>query len=134
MQPSPKVQPGFEMSRGCHALHLTENSFGCIGHATPKLIKFQDIKIRDEITHDMRLGRLLAKDPFPLDTQLAQAVGIGDPSQIVSGDDAKTHKHHSDLPVFVAFAVDSALDGHPISTSRDIWPAARVTFAMEQGD
>ena len=123
------------------------------------------IKIQVEITHDMRLGRLLAKDPFPLEIQLAQAVrigrragrrdlvavarkgrtstgqgrgpmpqGIGVPKQRVSGDDAKTHKHHSDLPVFVAFAVDSALDGHPISTSRDIWPAARVTFAMEQGD
>lgn len=123
------------------------------------------IKIRDEITHDMRLGRLSAKDPLPLDTQLAQAVrigrragrrglvaaaragktsslqgcgpmpkGIGAPRQLVSADDAKTLKQRSDLPVFVGFAADATPDGHSIPTSREIWSAARVTFALEQSD
>jgi GntR family phosphonate transport system transcriptional regulator len=49
-------------------------------------------------------------------------------------DEAKTLKQHADVPVLVVSAVDATLDGTPISTSRVIWSAARVTFTMEQSD
>ncbi|MEL6523962.1 MAG: phosphonate metabolism transcriptional regulator PhnF [Pseudomonadota bacterium] len=49
-------------------------------------------------------------------------------------DEAKTLKQHSDVPVMVVTAVDATLDGTPISFSRVVWSAGRVTFTMEQSD
>lgn len=49
-------------------------------------------------------------------------------------DEAKTLKQHTDVPVMVVTAVDATPDGTPISYSRVIWSAARVTFSMEQSD
>lgn len=49
-------------------------------------------------------------------------------------DEAKTLKQHVDVPVLVVAAIDATPDGTPISTSRVIWSAARVTFTMEQSD
>jgi GntR family phosphonate transport system transcriptional regulator len=48
--------------------------------------------------------------------------------------EAKTLKQHPDVPVLVVNAVDATPDGTPISFSRVIWSAARVTFTMEQFD
>lgn len=48
--------------------------------------------------------------------------------------EAKTLKQHVDVPVLVVRATDATMDGTPISTSRVIWSAARVTFTMEQSD
>jgi len=48
--------------------------------------------------------------------------------------DAKTLKQHADVPVMVVTAIDATLDGTPISFSRVIWSAARVTFTMENAD
>jgi GntR family phosphonate transport system transcriptional regulator len=49
-------------------------------------------------------------------------------------DEAKTLKQHADVPVLIVTAVDATPDGTPISTSRVVWSAARVTFTMEQSD
>ncbi|MEO0766268.1 MAG: phosphonate metabolism transcriptional regulator PhnF [Pseudomonadota bacterium] len=49
-------------------------------------------------------------------------------------DESKTLKQHGDVPVLVVTAVDATPDGSPISVSRVIWSAARVTFTMEQAD
>ncbi len=49
-------------------------------------------------------------------------------------DEAKTLKQHADVPVMVVSAVDGTPDGTPISSSRVIWSAARVTFIMEASD
>ena len=55
-------------------------------------------------------------------------------SRSAKPDEAKTLKQHPDVPVLIVIAVDATLDGTPISTSRVIWSAARVTFTMEQND
>ena len=55
-------------------------------------------------------------------------------SRAAKPDEAKTLKQHIDVPVLVVTAVDATPDGTPISTSRVIWSAARVTFTMEQSD
>lgn len=49
-------------------------------------------------------------------------------------DEAKTLKQHPDVPVLIVNAVDATPDGTPISTSRVIWSAARVTFTVEHSD
>ncbi|MEO0699299.1 MAG: phosphonate metabolism transcriptional regulator PhnF [Pseudomonadota bacterium] len=49
-------------------------------------------------------------------------------------EEAKTLKQHADVPVLVVTAVDATPDETPISFSRVIWSAARVTFTMEQSD
>lgn len=49
-------------------------------------------------------------------------------------DEARTLKQHADVPVLVVTAVDATPDSTPISFSRVIWSAARVTFTMEQSD
>lgn len=49
-------------------------------------------------------------------------------------DEAKMLKQHGDVPVLIVTAIDATVDGTPISTSRVIWSAARVTFTMEQAD
>ncbi len=49
-------------------------------------------------------------------------------------EEAKMLKQHPDVPVLVVNAVDSTPDGTPISCSRVIWSAARVTFTMEPSD
>ena len=54
-------------------------------------------------------------------------------SRSATVDEAKTLKQHADVPVIVVNAVDSLLDGTPISTSRVIWSASRVTFTMGGG-
>lgn len=48
--------------------------------------------------------------------------------------EAKTLRQHADVPVLVVTAIDATPDGTPISTSRVIWSAARVTFTMEQSN
>lgn len=55
-------------------------------------------------------------------------------SRAAKPDEAKTLKQHPDVPVTIITAVDATLDGTPISTSRVVWSAARVTFTMEQSD
>ncbi|MEO0862444.1 MAG: phosphonate metabolism transcriptional regulator PhnF [Pseudomonadota bacterium] len=55
-------------------------------------------------------------------------------SRTAKPDEAKTLKQHPDVPVMVVTAVDATPDGTPISTSRVIWSAARVTFTMEHSD
>ena len=45
-------------------------------------------------------------------------------------EEAKTLKQHIDLPVIVVRAIDTMLDGTPISYSHVIWAAGRVTFTM----
>ena len=55
-------------------------------------------------------------------------------SRSAKPDEAKTLKQHPDVPVMVVTAVDATPDGTPISASRVIWSAARVTFTMEQMD
>lgn len=49
-------------------------------------------------------------------------------------EEAKTLKQHQDVPVMIVTAVDATPDGTPISASRVIWSAARVTFTMERCD
>ncbi|MEO1796844.1 MAG: phosphonate metabolism transcriptional regulator PhnF [Pseudomonadota bacterium] len=49
-------------------------------------------------------------------------------------EEARTLKQHPDVPVLVVTAVDATPDGTPISTSRVIWSAARVTFTVEHSD
>ena len=55
-------------------------------------------------------------------------------SRPAKSDEAKTLKQHPDVPVLVVTAVDATPDRTPISFSRVIWSAARVTFTMEQFD
>jgi GntR family phosphonate transport system transcriptional regulator len=55
-------------------------------------------------------------------------------SRTAKPDEAKALKQHPDVPVLVVAAIDATPDGSPISTSRVIWSAARVTFTMEQSD
>ncbi|WP_299046889.1 phosphonate metabolism transcriptional regulator PhnF [uncultured Tateyamaria sp.] len=55
-------------------------------------------------------------------------------SRAAKADEARTLKQHPDVPVLVVAAVDATPDGTPISTSRVIWSAARVTFTMEHSD
>jgi GntR family phosphonate transport system transcriptional regulator len=45
-------------------------------------------------------------------------------------DEAKMLKQHPDLPVIVVRAIDTELDGTPLSASRVIWAAGRVRFTM----
>jgi len=49
-------------------------------------------------------------------------------------DEARLLKQHPDLPVIVVRAVDTELDGTPLSTSRVIWAAGRVKFTMGGAD
>lgn len=49
-------------------------------------------------------------------------------------EESRTLKQHADVPVMVVTAIDATLDGTPISTSRVIWSAGRVTFMMEPSD
>lgn len=49
-------------------------------------------------------------------------------------EESRTLKQHPDVPVLVVNAVDAMPDGTPLSCSRVIWSAARVTFTMEQTD
>lgn len=55
-------------------------------------------------------------------------------SRVAESDEAKTLKQHADVPIIVVTAVDAMPNGTPISTSRVIWSAARVTFTMEHSD
>lgn len=55
-------------------------------------------------------------------------------SRSAKPDEAKTLKQHVDVPVLVVTAIDAMPDGTPISISRVIWSAARVTFTMEHSD
>ena len=48
--------------------------------------------------------------------------------------EAKMLKQHPDLPVIVIRAIDTELDGTPLSVSRVVWAAGRVTFTMSGFD
>ena len=45
-------------------------------------------------------------------------------------EEAKILKQHPDLPVIVVHAVDTELDGTPLSYTEGIWAAGRVEFTM----
>ena len=49
-------------------------------------------------------------------------------------DEAKNLKQYPDVPLIVVAAIDTTLDGMPISTSRVFWSAARANFTMEHSD
>ena len=49
-------------------------------------------------------------------------------------DEARQLHQHPDMPVMVVRAVDTLLDGTPISTSEVIWSAARVNFSINFED
>ncbi len=54
-------------------------------------------------------------------------------SRIAKPEEAQTLRQHRDLPVVVVRAVDTLLDGTPISYSQVIWSATRVKFTVSGG-
>lgn len=55
-------------------------------------------------------------------------------SRAATPDEAKMLRQHIDVPVLAVQAVDATPDGTPLSFSKVIWSAARVTFTMEHSD
>ncbi|MEO1700586.1 MAG: phosphonate metabolism transcriptional regulator PhnF [Pseudomonadota bacterium] len=47
--------------------------------------------------------------------------------------EAETLRQHADIPVMIVQAIDTELDGSPLSFSRVIWAAGRVRFTMSEG-
>lgn len=52
-------------------------------------------------------------------------------SRLARPEEAKILKQHPDLPVMVIRAVDTMLDGTPLSFSEAIWSATRVKFTFD---
>ncbi len=50
------------------------------------------------------------------------------------GEEPRMLHQHPDMPVMVVRAVDTLLDGTPISHSEVIWSAARVNFSINPGE
>lgn len=75
-------------------------------------------------------------------TETYKSYGIGDylrgettlHSRQARAEEAKLLRQHPDLPVIVIRAIDTLLDGSPISFSQVIWSASRVKFTMSGGD
>lgn len=84
----------------------------------------------------------LRRDALGSTTETLRSFGIEDylrkstsiHSRAARPDEAKTLRQHIDVPVLVVQAVDATPDGTPLSCSRVIWSAARVTFTMEHSD
>lgn len=49
-------------------------------------------------------------------------------------DEARQLRQHPDMPVMVVSAVDTLLDGTPLSYSEVIWSAARVKFSIDTSE
>ncbi|KMW57758.1 Transcriptional regulator PhnF [Candidatus Rhodobacter oscarellae] len=82
------------------------------------------------------------RDTLGSTTEAIRSYGIADyfrkstsmHSRTASAEEARTLRQHPDVPVIVVHAVDASPDGTPLSCSRVIWSAARVTFTMEHSD
>ena len=100
-------------------------AFGTMYHCAERFPEF--VERRDVLGSTTEAYR-----SYGIEDYLRQQTSIH--SRSASTDEAKTLKQHVDVPVLVVSAVDATPDGTPISFSRVVWSAARVTFTMEPSD
>ncbi len=100
-------------------------AFGCVYHCVERFPDFAER--RDVLGSTTETYR-----SFGIEDYVRQHTSIY--SRAAKSDEAKTLKQHPDVPVLVVSALDATPDGTPISTSRVIWSAARVTFTMAHSD
>lgn len=100
-------------------------AFGSVYHCAERFLDFAER--RDVLGSTTETYR-----SFGIDDYVRQQTSVY--SRSAKPEEAKILKQHPDVPVMVVRAVDATPDGTPISTSRVIWSAARVTFTMEHSD
>ncbi|MEL6510615.1 MAG: phosphonate metabolism transcriptional regulator PhnF [Pseudomonadota bacterium] len=100
-------------------------AFGCVYHCVERFPDFAER--RDVLGSTTETYR-----SFGIEDYIRQHTSIS--SRAAKSDEAKVLKQHPDVPVLVVSALDATPDGTPISTSRVIWSAARVTFTMAHSD